>query len=132
VRQFAFRLTRGQDIYNSIFEFCKTNDISAGVIASAIGCVSQAKIRDAGGKEIHTILEPLEIVSIIGTVSKNRLHIHSSFSKEDLSTIGGHMVEGCIVNTTCEIVILEMENYSFEKEFDTTTGYNELLIKNIK
>jgi hypothetical protein len=68
----------------------------------------------------------------MGTVSKDRLHLHISLSKADLSTIGGHLVEGCLVNTTCELVIIELENFAFSKVFDETTGYNELLIKEIK
>ena len=51
--------------------------------------------------------------------------------KEDLSVVGGHMVPGCIVNTTCELVILAFDRYEFSKEFDQNTGYNELLIKEI-
>ena len=132
MKEYAFRLVKGQDLYNSIFEFCKQNNISAGIILSGVGCVSKATIRDAGGSEIHTIKEPLEICSLMGTVSSNRLHIHISLSKKDLTVIGGHLVEGTIINTTCEIVILELEKYIFEKIFDETTGYNELLIKELK
>ena len=128
MKEFAIRLTKGQDLYKTIFEFCKQNDIDAGVIGSGVGCVTQAKIRDAGGKNIQTLVEPLEIVSLMGTVSKKRLHIHISLAKEDLSVVGGHMVEGCLVNTTCELIILALESYGFSKTFDETTGYNELFI----
>jgi len=132
MKEFVVRLTRGQDLYKSIFDYCKENDISAGVVASGVGCLYEAKIRNAGGKEIRSFNEPLEIVSLMGTVSKDRLHLHISLSKADLSTIGGHLVEGCLVNTTCELVIIELENFAFSKVFDETTGYNELLIKEIK
>ena len=128
MKEFALRLTKGQDLYNTVFEFCKQNNISAGVVLSGVGCVLQARIRDAGGKTIHTIEEPLEIGSLMGTVSFNRVHLHISLSKTDLSVIGGHLTEGTIVNTTCELVILQLENYKFEKEFDSITGYNELKI----
>ena len=128
MKEYVLRLTNGQDLYKSIFEYCKMNDIKAGVVASGVGCVSRAKIRDASGVNIQTINEPLEIVSLMGTVSSHRLHLHISFSKEDLSVIGGHLVEGCIINTTCELVILELETYLFNKEFDENTGYNELKI----
>jgi len=132
MKEFVVRLTRGQDLYKSIFDYCKENDIGAGVVASGVGCLYEAKIRNAGGKEIRSFNEPLEIVSLMGTVSKDRLHLHISLSKADLSTIGGHLVEGCLVNTTCELVIIELENFAFSKVFDETTGYNELLIKEIK
>ena len=128
MKEFAVRLTKGKDLYKTIFEFCKENNIKAGVIVSGVGCLSQAKMRDAGGKNIQTLVEPLEIVSLMGTVSNERLHIHISLAKEDLSVVGGHMVEGCEVNTTCELVILELESYIFGKVFDETSGYNELMI----
>ncbi len=130
MKEYAIRLVKGQDLYNSIFEFCKKNNIEAGTIISGVGCLTTAKIRDANGKKIHTLTEPLEIVSLMGTVSKHRLHIHISLAKENLNVIGGHMVEGCWVNTTCELVIAKLDNYIFEKTFDKKTGYNELLIKN--
>ena len=132
MKEFAIRLTCGKDLYAEIFNFCKENNIDAGIVASGVGCVSQAKIRDAGGVEIQTLKEPLEIVSLMGTVSKNRVHLHVSFSKKDLSVVGGHLVEGTIVNTTCELVILQLETYSFSKVFDESTGYNELCIKKEK
>ncbi len=129
MKEHAFRLVYGQDLYKCILNFCITNNIKAGFIGCGVGCLTTANIRDAGGKNIHTINEPLEIVSLIGTVSNNRLHLHISLAKQNLTVIGGHMVEGCLVNTTCEIVIVELEKYEFNKFFDKNTGYNEILIK---
>ena len=128
MKEHVFRLTKGQDLYKSILEYCKENNIESGIAASAVGCVYVARVRDATGINIETIYENLEIVGVMGTVSKNRLHLHISLSKEDLSVIGGHLVEGTFINTTCEIVILELDSYSFDKEFDENTGYNELKI----
>ena len=34
---------------------------------------------------------------------------------------------GCIVNTTCELVIAEIPGTVIEKEFDDETGYEELV-----
>ena len=124
----AIRLRRGQDLFESIHEYCIQNHIQAGVVLSAVGCVSHGKMRNAGGIKIVDIDEPLEIVSLMGTVSEKRCHLHVSFSKEDLSVIGGHLVPGSIINTTCELVIGELDDYIFGKEFDETTGYNELVI----
>ena len=124
----AIRLTKGADLYKSIMQFCEKNNIQAGVILSSVGCVSKARVRDASGINIQTLQENLEIINVNGTISKNRLHLHISFSKQDLSCIGGHLVEGTIINTTCELVILELLDTIFEKSFDETTGYNELLI----
>ncbi len=48
---------------------------------------------------------------------------------EDLSVIGGHLVKGCIINTTCEIVIGELIGYEYDVEFDEETGYDELIMR---
>lgn len=124
----VLRLKKNDDLLLRIKEFCAQSNIGAGVVLSSVGCVSKASVRDAGGVYVKTINENLEIISLNGTVSKDRVHLHISFSKEDLSVIGGHLVEGCIINTTCELCILELEEYKFSKIFDETTGYNELKI----
>ena len=36
---------------------------------------------------------------------------------------------GCIVNTTAEIVVLELPGVRFDTEFDPETGYDELVIR---
>lgn len=125
----CFRLKYGQDILIELNKYLIHNSIKAATILSAVGCVTQARVRDASGVNIRTINEDLEIVSLMGTLSQNRTHLHIAFSREDLSTIGGHMVDGCLVNTTAEIVILELDNFEFSKEFDESTGYDELVIK---
>lgn len=130
MKTYAIRLRRGADLLESIKEFCVQNAIGAGVVLSGVGCVSKARVRDASGVNIVSMDEHMEIVSLTGTVSEKRCHLHISFSKEDLSVIGGHLVAGCIINTTCELVIGCLENCVYDIEFDEETGYNELVILN--
>ncbi|WP_040213505.1 PPC domain-containing DNA-binding protein [Clostridium polynesiense] len=127
----CFRLKRGQDLLLSLKEYAQEKEIKAAAVLSAVGCVSKAKVRDAGGVNIREVNEPLEIVSLMGTLSEDRTHLHISFSRENLSTLGGHLVPGCIINTTGEIILLEIDGVSFQGEFDEETGYDELVIKNI-
>ncbi|MBE5936377.1 MAG: DNA-binding protein [Lachnospiraceae bacterium] len=129
MKTYGVRLKRGVDLLESIEKFCIQNNIKAGVLLSGVGCVTKARIRDASGVNIVEVEELLEIVSLMGTVSEKRCHLHVSFSKEDLSVIGGHLVKGCIINTTCELVIGEMDNYEYDVKFDEETGYDELIIK---
>ena len=125
----AVRLRRGDDLLGAIRSLCREKAIRAGVILSGVGCISSGRIRDAGGVRIHELAERCEIVSLNGTVSDARCHIHIALSREDLSTIGGHLCEGCIVNTTCELVIAQIPGIAIEKEFDPQTGYNELFFR---
>lgn len=129
MKTYAVRITRGMDLLKSIKEYCIEHHLRAGIVLSGVGCVLKARVRDASGVNIVEIDEHMEIVSLTGTVSEKRCHLHISFAKEDLSVIGGHLVEGCVINTTCELVIGEMENYSYDMEFDDETGYEELVIK---
>ena len=123
----CIRLKRGEDLMESIKALCKLKSIHAGVVLSGVGCISQGRIRDASGVNIRQISEHCEIVSLNGTVSARRCHIHIALSKEDLSTIGGHLCTGCIVNTTCELVIGELPGIAYDVEADPETGYDELI-----
>lgn len=123
----SVRLHRGDDLLKSIKELAVQKEIKAGVVLSAVGCVLKARLRDASGVTIRDINEHCEIVSLNGTVSSSRCHLHLALSKEDLSTIGGHMTEGCIINTTCELVVGELSGQKIDVEFDEETGYDELI-----
>ena len=123
------RLKRGEDLMESIQKVCKEKNIRAGVVLSGVGCILRGRIRDASGVNIREITEHCEIVSLNGTVSAQRSHIHIALSKEDLTTIGGHLCPGCIVNTTCELVLMELPGIAYGVEADKDTGYNELIFK---
>lgn len=125
----SVRLHKGDDLLKSIKELATEKNIKAGVVLSAVGCVLKARLRDASGVTIRDIDEHCEIVSLNGTVSEKRCHLHLALSKEDLSTVGGHMTEGCIINTTCELVIAELPGQEIDVEYDSETGYNELIFK---
>ena len=126
----CIRLKRGEDLMESIKLLCREKNIRAGVVLSGVGCILKGRIRDASGVNIREITDHCEIVSLNGTVSAQRCHIHIALSKEDLSTIGGHLCPGCIVNTTCELVIGELPNITFGVEEDPETGYDELIFRN--
>ena len=51
-----------------------------------------------------------------------------SFSDKKGSTFGGHLCYNTLVNTTCELAIVSIDNYSFIREYDEKTGYDELVI----
>ena len=123
----CIRLRRGQDLMLSIKELCREKNIAAGVVLSAVGCISEGRVRDASGVTIRQIEDHCEIVSLNGTVSAQRCHLHIALSKEDLSTIGGHLCPGCIINTTCELVIGELPGIRYGVEHDAETGYDELV-----
>ena len=128
MKTYAFRLHRGADLRQSLEQFARENHLRGAVILSCVGCLSHWRLRDAGGVQYREQTEPAEIISATGTLSQDRLHMHIALSREDLSAIGGHLAQGCIVNTTAEIVLLELEDVSFGAAYDAETGYDELTI----
>lgn len=125
----CFRLKNGMDLKKEIENYVIKNNIS-GVILCCVGCLNKLKIRLADGKEVLERTGRFEIVSITGTLSKDGVHIHISVSDEQGNTIGGHLKDGCIINTTAEICLLEIDTIKFERKFDVETGYKELIINN--
>ena len=104
MRTHCFRLTRGDDLRAAIAGYAGAQGIAAAAVVACVGCLSRARLRDASGVTVHALDEPFEIVSLTGTVSAERLHLHISLAREDLSVLGGHLLEGCVVNTTAEVV----------------------------
>ena len=121
------RLHRGDDLKREILRLAEEHHLQAGVLLSATGCLSHLRVRDASGVRIRELHEDVEIVSLMGTVSALRTHLHIACSREDLTTLGGHLMDGCIVNTTCEVVIGILEDWTFGMEEDPETGYDEIV-----
>ena len=127
----CFRLKRGDDLYESIQAYADAHHIAAGAVLSAVGCVYRWEVRDASGVEVQSGTEDAEIVSLMGTVSENGSHLHVSFARRDLSVFGGHLRPGCLVNTTAEIVLVELPEVRFARAPDGETGYDELTIEKV-
>lgn len=125
----SIRLTYGMDLKEEIEKYTAEKNIKAGCILSAVGCLNKLVLRTAGAKSTETIEDDFEIVSATGTISKDGCHIHISVSDNKLKTYGGHLKKGCRVNTTVELVLLELDSIVFSREMDEKTGYKELVIK---
>lgn len=126
MRILATRLQPEQDLKQSLKEFSDRNQIQAGFIITAVGSLKQAHLRFAGQSEGQLFAEKFEIVSLVGTLSSNGLHLHVSLANRDGKTIGGHLLDGCIIYTTAEIVLGDSPNHTFLRTFDQQTGFNEL------
>ena len=83
-------------------------------------------LRDADGVTVRTVDEHCEILSLMGTVSQERCHLHIALSRQGLSAFGGHLKEGCLVNTTCELVLGVLDGWRYGQEQDAETGYDEI------
>lgn len=125
----TFRLKPQQDLFDSIEEFVKQNNIEAGCILSSVGSLTYATLRLANRSYYNHYEGHFEIVSMTGTVSIHGSHIHIAISDGDGVTIGGHLVRGCKIYTTAEIVLLELDDVIYKRElFENDSGYEELTV----
>lgn len=125
---FAVRLKPNQDLRQSLKDFVITNNIQAGFILTAIGSLKQATIRFAN-QNVHQVLtEKFEILSLNGTLAVTGIHLHIAVADQEGKVIGGHLVDGCLIYTTAEVVIGESEDFRFLRSADEQTGYQELEI----
>ena len=125
----TFRLKPQQDLFDSIEAFVKQNNIEAGCVLSSVGSLTHATLRLANRNYYNEYDGHFEIVSITGTVSIHGSHIHIAISDGDGATIGGHLVSGCKIYTTAEIVLLELEDVVYKRAlFENDSGYEELVV----
>lgn len=120
------RLSPHQDLKQALVELVQAHDISAGCVISAVGSLQQVHLRMAGANQVLTLKRPHEIVSITGTLSSHGLHLHLSVAGPDGTCWGGHLLEGNLIHTTCELVIAIFPQASFERTHDPATGFKEL------
>lgn len=126
---YALRLKPNQDLRAELEKFTKENKISAGFIINAVGSLKETKIRLADKSESTGFEGKFEIVSLVGTLAQDGVHLHISVSDGTGKTLGGHLVEGCKIYTTAEIVIGSAEDLIFTRETDPETTYKELKIR---
>ena len=125
----AIRLKPGEDLKKSIQAFVNAKQIGAGWIASCVGSLTDYHIRFANKPTGSKGAGHFEIVSLCGTLSVNGSHIHISISDGTGKTIGGHLLDDCIIYTTAEIIIQSSPTLLFTREKDGTTEWAELQIK---
>ena len=109
--------------------FAKAKNMQAGFIVTGVGSLRKAALRLADKSESTNFDGKFEIVSLVGTLSPDGPHLHISFSDGTGKTIGGHLVAGCEIYTTAEIVIGDAVELKMTREPDAASGYNELKVR---
>lgn len=129
MQAFTFRLKAGQDLFNEIEDVVAEKNIQAGCVLSAVGSLTHATLRLANREYYSEFDGHFEIVSMTGTVSVHGSHLHISISDEDGKTIGGHLLPGCKIYTTVEMVLGIFEDVVYKREYAEDSGYEELVVK---
>ena len=125
----TFRLKPRQDLFEEIERFTAKHKIEAGCVLCAVGSLTHATLRLADREYYSEYEGHFEIVSLTGTLSVHGSHLHISISDGDGRTLGGHLVPGCQIYTTAEIVIAVFEDVVYKRELlENDSGYEELVI----
>lgn len=128
MKHYAFRLKPGEDLRAALEQKTKDLEIKAGWIVTCAGSLTDYCIRFANQPDSATGSGHFEIVSLTGTLSPDGPHLHISISDSTGKTIGGHLMKGCKIYTTAEIVIQSSEQFTFERKKDGTTPWEELQV----
>jgi predicted DNA-binding protein with PD1-like motif len=127
----ALRLAPEVDLKTALLEYCAAHRIEAACVLAAVGSLQDASMRFAGRKGACHSEGKLEIVSLSGTLSRHGCHLHIAVADGRGRVSGGHLMEGCRIRTTAEIVLGLMPGICFERRHDAATGHRELHIREL-
>lgn len=125
---YTFRLSPGQGLFGSIEAFATEKNVKAGCVLSGVGSLTRVALQFANQKSAAELDGFFEIVSMTGTVSIHGSHLHISVSDQTGRTMGGHLLPGCIIYTTAEIVLMAFDDVIYKREFAADSGYDELVV----
>jgi predicted DNA-binding protein with PD1-like motif len=128
------RMEPEEDVLETIETVAAEYGVKSGQV-SLIGAISGAKLGyfhlDANEYRDFTIEDDVEVVSCIGNIStlngKAMVHAHMIVADETGRCYGGHLMRGCKVSVTIELVIIETAA-ELTRARDEKTGLNLLNI----
>lgn len=124
----SLRLKAGEDVRQALESLAIKERLSAGVVLSAVGSLSEVCLRFANSNTLTELEGKHEVLTLSGTLGADGVHLHMTVANSQGKCIGGHVVYGCQVYTTLELVIVSIPEVRFRRIFDETTGSKELNI----
>ena len=122
------RLQKGERLIESLTKLVETESIPTcwvNVIGGASSVTLKFYNMEKKEYESHNVNEDLEITGIQGNLAwlddKPVFHLHGTFSKSDLSVIGGH-VEDLVVSGTCEVFLHKWYGENITRSHDDEVG----------
>jgi len=128
-REIIIRLDEGDEIISSLKAVCRKEKVESALV-SGIGAARKAEIAHYDTKERKYNSKKfegmLEIVSLSGNIAmldgEIVPHLHLAISRDDFSTVSGHLMSAEIA-PTCEIALFPYGS-KIERKFDGKTGLN--------
>lgn len=125
----ALRLYPGNDLKHELMHFVAAHGIQAACLITCVGSLQRATIRCADRTAATVFDQKMEILSLCGTLSSDGVHLHIGLADGDGQARGGHLMDGCIIYTTAEVVLAEVPDVVFSREYDPATDCNELVVR---
>ena len=120
------RFSEGEDLIKAIEITAKQKNVNAAVF-SLIGTLKNAVLGFYKNQRYIPIRKtgPLEIASCTGNISIKEtgelvIHGHIVVSDNEGAAYGGHIMEGCVVAATAELVLHAVESGKLVRKFDET------------
>jgi len=127
---YALRLRPGEDLRQQIMAFVVAHGLKAGAVLTCVGSLTDVSLRLANQETPTHYHGHFEIVSLVGTLSASGgAHLHLAVADSTGRTLGGHLLDGCRIYTTAELVLGALPALRFERETDPAFGYKELVVK---
>lgn len=123
------RLEVGEEVIASLRDIAEKEGLTFASV-SGIGAADDiaVSVYDVGAKRYfdNEYREPMEITSILGTVSEMDgepyIHIHLTAGRADGTVIGGHL-KRAVISATCELVLHTVYG-RVPRFYDERTGLN--------
>ena len=130
----VLRLQPGDDLRGALvaaFAALSAKGAQAACVLSCVGSLRAAVLRYADQPQGTTLAGPLELLGLSGTLSTDGPHLHGSVADAQGHVRGGHVMPGCVVRTTAEIVLAVLPGWAFAREADAETGFLELVARRV-
>lgn len=120
------RLFEDEDLLEAIAQTAEKSGIKAGFFV-LIGTLKKAKMGffHQGRYQPINMAELLEIVSCIGNISlkEGKLHVHAHIAVSNIKgeVFGGHVLPGCTIAATGELILVEAVDVNLVRELDEKT-----------
>jgi len=115
VKAYAFRLTPGTDLKRELLATAARHQLKAAAVVTCVGSLTDVCLRYANRPDGVTRRGHFEIVSLVGTFAGDAGHFHLAVSDESGGMSGGHLLDGCVIYTTAEVVIVELTDVQFDR-----------------
>ena len=129
MRTLPIRLLPGDDLRKGVEQALSRIGGKAAFVIAGIGSLKPACLRLADHDQPEIFPGNFEILTLMGSVAPDGAHLHISVADESGKVTGAHVSYGCIIDTTAEILLVILPEWSFSRKFDQATGFPELMIE---